>query len=90
MPISATRLTIETLLGTGQLAADAARDLRNRVGSIEKKIAEGDGDRAEEEIKKFRDKIDDLRKDRKLSVAGHLLLTVDLDRIAALVVAGDD
>ncbi|MGC1210991.1 MAG: serine/threonine-protein kinase [Micromonospora sp.] len=82
-PIVAMRLAIQEQVDTGQLNPDAAKDLHTKVDAIAKEITEGDPDQAEEQIKKLRDKLDELLRGGKLTAAGYDDLSAAVDRIAA-------
>ncbi|WP_280839599.1 protein kinase [Micromonospora sp. A200] len=82
-PIAAMRQSIREQVEAGRLNPDAAKDLHTKVDAIAKEIAENDPDQAENQLKKLRDKLGDLRRDGKLTADGYNALTADADRIAA-------
>ncbi|MEV0810842.1 protein kinase [Micromonospora sp. NPDC050200] len=82
-PIASMRQSIQEQVEAGRLNPDAAKDLHTKVDAIAKEIAEGDPDQAEDQLKKLRDKLSDLRRDGKLTADGYDALTADADRIAA-------
>ncbi|MBY8873543.1 protein kinase [Micromonospora sp. PLK6-60] len=84
-PIVAIRLSIQEQVNTGQLNPDAAKDLHAKVDAVAKNLAADDQRRARDEIKKLREKLTGLRKDGRLSEAGYLRLSKDVDRLAAQV-----
>ncbi|MGW5667491.1 protein kinase domain-containing protein [Micromonospora sp. NPDC003776] len=82
-PIAGMRQSIRRQVDAGRLNPDAARDLHTKVDAIAKAIAENDPDQAEDQLKKLRDKLGELRRDGKLTTDGYDALTADADRIAA-------
>lgn len=77
------RQSIRRQVDAGRLNPDAARDLHTKVDAVAKEIAEGDPDQAKDQLKKLREKLDELRRDGKLTADGYDALTADADRIAA-------
>ncbi|MCW3817921.1 protein kinase [Micromonospora sp. DR5-3] len=82
-PIAGMRQSIREQVEAGRLNPDAAKDLHSKVDAIAKEIAESDPDQAEDQLKKLREKLGDLRRDGKLTADGYDALTADADRIAA-------
>ncbi|MFE9689855.1 protein kinase [Micromonospora sp. NPDC005806] len=82
-PIVGMRQSIREQVEAGRLNPDAARDLHAKVDANAKEIAERDTDQAEEQLKKLRDKLGELRRDGRLTADGYDALTADADRIAA-------
>ncbi|MBM0239467.1 protein kinase [Micromonospora sp. ATA32] len=82
-PIAGMRQSIQEQVEAGRLNPDAAKDLHTKVDAIAKEIAESDPDQAENQLKKLREKLGDLRRDGKLTADGYDALTADADRIAA-------
>ncbi|PWR12471.1 hypothetical protein DKT69_23800 [Micromonospora sicca] len=76
-------MSIRQQVETGQLNPDAAKDLHAKVDAIAKEIAEDDPDRAEEQIRKLRDKLSELLRGGKLTAGGYDTLSANVDRIAA-------
>ncbi|OKI77056.1 protein kinase domain-containing protein [Micromonospora sp. CB01531] len=82
-PIAGMRRSIRNQVEAGRLNPDAAKDLHTKVDAIAKEITENDPDQAEDQLKKLREKLGDLRRDGKLTTDGYNALTADADRIAA-------
>ncbi|MFE9657861.1 protein kinase [Micromonospora sp. NPDC006431] len=82
-PIAGMRQSIREQVEAGRLNPDAAKDLHTKVDAIAKEIAENDPDQAENQLKKLREKLGDLRRGGKLTADGYDALTADADRIAA-------
>jgi serine/threonine-protein kinase len=89
-PITGMRSDITRLLAFGQLRPDAAKDLRTRLDTVERQIAQGDAGAARGSLKKLRDKLDDLYRGRKLSGLGYSTLVTDVDLIQAALPVGRD
>ncbi|MFU8876420.1 FIMAH domain-containing protein, partial [Micromonospora sp. SL4-19] len=82
-PIASMRQSIRAQVEAGRLNPDAAKDLHTKVDAIAKEIAASDPDQAEDQLKKLRDKLAELRRNGKLTTDGYDALTADADQIAA-------
>jgi hypothetical protein len=82
-PVVALRLAVGQQVSTGNLNPDMASDLNKKIDEIARALAAGNTDDAAKKIKEFRDKLDTLLAEGRLTRAGYDVLVQDLDRVAA-------
>jgi hypothetical protein len=80
--VNALRITLQAQVDAGHLDLDDAEDLDNKIDDIERYVARGEVDKAAKELADLRTKLEDLRKDDKITTAGYEAVLTSLDQLA--------
>jgi serine/threonine-protein kinase len=83
----ALQLAVAEAQNSGELAPDAAQDVRNRLGNLARQLAKGRAGNSAHEIADLRHRLGDLQKGGQLSDAGAQRIGSALDALAAALPA---
>nr|WP_166682299.1 protein kinase [Streptomyces sp. 846.5] len=83
----ALQLAVTEAQNAGELAPDAAQDVRNRLGNLARQLAKGRAGNSAHEIADLRHRLSDLQKGGQLSDAGAQRIGSALDALAAILPA---
>ena len=78
----ALQTSLAQLQPAGQVDANAAEDLNDRLDEVAQKLTEGDAEEAAKKVADVDDRLADLRKDDKITSAAYDVLRTNLDRLA--------
>ena len=81
--LGALQLAVTEAQTSGELAPDAAQDVRNRLGNLARQLAKGRAGNSAHEIADLRHRLGDLQKGGQLSDAGAQRIGSALDALAA-------
>ncbi|GAA4252115.1 hypothetical protein GCM10022255_047360 [Dactylosporangium darangshiense] len=82
-PVAGLRETIEQQAGAGELDPDTARDLTDKLDEFERELARNRGSKkAAQKLADLGDKLDEARKDGKITNVGYQAVRASLDLLA--------
>ncbi|MEO3778409.1 hypothetical protein ABGB16_16465 [Micromonospora sp. B11E3] len=76
------RTTVDGLVRQGQLPRKTGRELDRRLREVGQRVADGDLDKAREELREFADKLADLRREGKVGEGAYGLLSAGTTQLA--------
>ncbi|MGW4462998.1 protein kinase domain-containing protein [Micromonospora sp. NPDC004704] len=78
----ALQTSLDLQVQAGEVDADAAEDLNDKLDEVARKLAEGDAEDAAKKLADVRDRLTDLREDDQVSSGAYDVLRANLDSLA--------
>jgi hypothetical protein len=88
--VDAVRAAVARAVVAGHLDRREADRLARDLAALERNLDRGDLDRAAERIRELRDRLDELRREDRLSAAGHASILAALDALASTLPDDED